>query len=164
MKKILFILILSLACLKVSAQTPYIGGSVTLVYSDGLASDNNFHGGYEFNEKWAVGGTVGLNLVSYNNTTVAGGFVGINVRYTPWHNDVLYTDIKWRTEALLRDAIGVEAADLGFVGSLRFRVSDHFDIYTDFLPVGVRYSGGDTFPMIGILCSGCSLGLLYRFK
>lgn len=164
MKKVLFILILSLACLQVNAQTSYIGASVTLAYSDGLASENNFHGGYEFNEKWAVGGTIGMNLFSYEGTTVAGGFLGVNVRYTPWHNDVLYTDVKWRTEALLQDAEGVVGADMGFVGSLRFRVSRHIDIYTDFLPVGVRYSSGDTYPMIGILCSGCTLGLLYRFK
>ena len=162
MKKFLFILVLSLACLKISAQTPYIGGSVTLAFSKGLSSENNFHGGYEFNDKWAVGGTVGLNLLSYEGDTVAGGFLGINVRYTPWHNDILFTDIKWRTEALLNED-GVNGADLGFVGSLRFRVSDHFDIFTDFIPVGVRYSNEETFPMVGILCSGCSLGLHYRF-
>ena len=86
-----------------------------------------------------------------------------SVRFTPWHNDLLYTDIKWRTELLLQDSVGVSGADIGFVGSLRFRVTNHFDVFADFLPVGVRYSGGDTYPLIGILGSGCSLGVLYRF-
>lgn len=163
MKKVIFILVLSMACLKVSAQTPYIGGSVTLAYSNGFTSDTHAYGGYEFNDKWAIGGGIGLNLLSYGSNTVAGGFLGVYVRYTPWHNDILYTDIKWRTETLLRDAVGVDGADMGFVGSLRFRINDHIDIFTDFIPVGVRYSDGETYPFIGILGSGCSLGLHYRF-
>lgn len=163
MKKVIFMLVLSLACLEIKAQTPYIGGSVTLAYTGGFNSDTHFYGGYEFNDKWALGGCVGLNMAANDSAVIAGGFLGAYLRFTPWHNDILYTDIKWRTEVLLRDAIGVAAADVGLCGSLRFRLNDHIDIFTDFIPVGVRYSGGDTFPLIGILGSGCSLGMHYRF-
>ena len=163
MKKVIFTLVLSLACLEIKAQTPYIGGSVTLAYMGGFQSDTHFYGGYEFNDKWALGGCVGLNLLAVESNAVAGGFLGAYLRYTPWHNDILYTDIKWRTEILLRDEEGVDGADIGLCGSLRFRINDHIDIFTDFIPVGVRYANDDTYPLVGILGSGCSLGLHYRF-
>ena len=58
---------------------------------------------------------------------------------------------------------GINGADIGLLGSLRVRVSDHIDIFTDYLPVGVRYSFDDVTPLVGILSNGCSLGLHYRF-
>ena len=163
MKKVIFMLVLSLACLEINAQTPYIGGSVTLAYADGFKSDTHFFGGYEFNEKWALGGGLGLNLLANDSDMIAGGFLAAYLRFTPWHNDILYTDVKWRTEILLRDKEGVDGADVGFCGSLRFRLNDHIDIFTDFIPVGVRFGHDDPYPLIGILCSGCSLGMHYRF-
>ena len=102
-------LVLSLACLEIKAQTPYIAGSVTLAYMGGFQSDTHFYGGYEFNDKWALGGCVGLNLLAVESNAVAGGFLGAYLRYTPWHNDILYTDIKWRTTG----PISVSAAPCG---------------------------------------------------
>lgn len=167
MKKIVLILalaVLSLSGQRLSAQTPYVGGSLTLAYVDHFKFDQHFYGGYEFNDKWAVGGGLGLDVSTFGNGHgVIGGFLGAYVRFTPWHNDLVFADIKWRTELLLQDAVGVAAADIGFVGSLRFRINRHFDVFTDFIPVGVRYSGGDTYPLIGILGNGCSLGVHYRF-
>ena len=167
MKKIVLILalaVLSLTGQRLGAQTPYVGGSLTLAYADHFTFNQHFFGGYEFNDKWAVGGGLGLDVSTYGNGHgVVGGFMGAYVRFTPWHNNLLYTDIKWRTELLLQDSVGVSGADIGFVGSLRFRVTNHFDVFADFLPVGVRYSGGDTYPLIGILGNGCSLGVHYRF-
>jgi hypothetical protein len=167
MKKIVLILalaVLSLTGQRLSAQTPYVGGSVTFAYSNYFQFDQHFFGGYEFNDKWAIGGGLGLNVVTHGNGHgIIGGFMAAYVRFTPWHNNLVYTDIKWRTEALLQDAVGVSGADIGFCGSLRFRVSNHIDIFTDFVPLGVRYSAGDTYPVIGILGNGCSLGMHYRF-
>ena len=163
MKKVIILLVLSMACLEISAQNPYIGGSVTLAYTGGFKSENHVFGGYEFNDKWAVGGGLGLDLSAYGSNAVVGGLLAAYVRFTPWHNDFVYADVKWRTEVLLQDAVGVSGADIGLCGSLRFRVTKHIDVFTDFVPVGVRYSGGETYPLIGILGSGCSLGMHYRF-
>ena len=165
MKKIVFFLSLvaiSLTCRNMNAQTPYLGGSLTAAYNNYFKLDSHFLGGYEFNDKWAVGGGIGLDLTAYDGA-VAAGFLAVYVRYTPWHNDVLFTDIKWRTETLIGNGASIDGADIGLCGSLRFRVNEHIDIFTDFLPLGVRYSGGDFYPLIGILCDGCSLGLHYRF-
>ena len=167
MKKIVLILalaVLSLTGQRLGAQTPFVGGSLTLAYSDHFQFDQHFYGGYEFNDKWAVGGGLGLDVSTYGNGHgVVGGFMGAYVRFTPWHNNLLYTDIKWRTELLLQDAVGVAAADVGFVGSLRFRINRHFDVFADFIPVGVRFYDDEAFPLVGILGNGCSLGVHYRF-
>ena len=164
MKKISFVfalLVLSFVSHNLCAQSPYVGGSLSLAYHESFQLKPHFLGGSEFNDKWAIGGGIGLDLSAYGGDAIAAGFAAVYVRFTPWHNDVLYTDIKWRTEAIIRD--GINGADIGLCGSLRFRVSDHIDIFTDFMPLGVRYTGGDFYPLIGILCDGCSLGLHYRF-
>ena len=130
MKKIVLILalaVLSLTGQRLSAQTPYVGGSVTFAYSNYFQFDQHFFGGYEFNDRWAIGGGLGLNVVTHGNGHgIIGGFMAAYVRF-------------------------------------RFRVSNHIDIFTDFVPLGVRYSAGDTYPVIGILGNGCSLGMHYRF-
>lgn len=159
--KLAFVLVFSLTFLTSNAQTPYVGGTLTAAYNNNLKFDTHFYGGYEFNEKWAIGCGAGINLYAYNSNAVAAGFLAAYVRYTPWNNGILYTDIKWRTEALVKN--GINGADIGLCGSLRFRVSDHIDIFTDFVPVGVRYSSGEYYPLIGIIGDSCSLGLHYRF-
>lgn len=155
------LIILFLVSHPLSAQTAYVGGSLNAVYYHSFQLKTHFFGGYEFNDRWAIGGGIGLDLAASNRNSAADGFVGAYVRFTPWHNDVLYTDIKWRTEALIGN--GIEGADVGLCGSLRFRVSEHIDIFTDFMSLGARYSGGDFDPLIGVLSDGCSLGLHYRF-
>lgn len=159
--KLLIAMAMSLACFSAKAQTPYIGGSLTAAYSNVFRLDTHFLGGYEFNDKWAVGGGIGLDLTGYEHGATTSAFLGMNIRFTPWHSNVLYTDIKWRTEALLGD--GVRAADIGLCGSLRFRLNSHIDIFVDCAPLGVRYSSGRYYPLIGILGDGCSMGLHYRF-
>ena len=155
------ILFLSLSCLKLSAQTPYVGGSLQAAYTTYFDFRPHFLGGYEFNDKWAIGGGFGLDLTATSNNAYLASFLGAYVRYTPWQNDFFFTDIKWRTEAILKD--GINGADIGLLGSFRFRVSNHIDIFTDFLPIGVRYNRDDAAPFIGILSNGCTLGLHYRF-
>ena len=90
MKKIVLILalaVLSMTGQRLSAQTPYVGGSLTLAYVDYFKFDQHFYGGYEFNDKWAVGGGLGLDVSTYGNGHgVVGGFMGAYVRFTPWHN------------------------------------------------------------------------------
>ena len=165
MKKIITILLAAvismMAARTSSAQTPYIGGSLTAAYHDIFRLDTHFLGGYEFNDKWAIGGGLGLDIAAYDEDAAAAAFLGANVRFTPWHNKVLFTDIKFRTETIINE--GIESADIGLSGSLRFRVSDHFDIFTDFVSLGARYENDSFSPLIGIFGNGCTLGVHYRF-
>ena len=68
MKKIVFFLSLvaiSLTCRNMNAQTPYLGGSLTAAYNSYFKLDSHFLGGYEFNDKWAVGGGIGLEIIRH---------------------------------------------------------------------------------------------------
>ena len=68
MKKIITILlaaVISMVAAKTSsAQTPYIGGSLTAAYHDIIRIDTLFLGGYQFNAKWAIGGGLGLDIAA----------------------------------------------------------------------------------------------------
>ena len=59
--RITAVLLLTLSCLKLSAQTPYVGGSLQAAYTTYFDFRPHFLGGYEFNDKWAIGGGVGLD-------------------------------------------------------------------------------------------------------
>ena len=80
MKKIVLILalaVLSLTGQRLGAQTPYVGGSLTLAYVDHFTFNQHFFGGYEFNDKWAVGGGLGLDVSTYGN----GCSLGVHYRF-----------------------------------------------------------------------------------
>lgn len=155
-------LILLLCATNASAQRRYAGGSFTAFYSTHFDYSTHLHCGYEVNERWAAGGTLGVDLSTYSRYTTTSGIIGGYVRYTPWHNDILWLDIKCKAEMSLRKG-GIGSADLGFTGGLRFRLSPHWDVYTDIACLGARYVYDYWSPLIGITGSGCSVGALYRF-
>lgn len=163
MKKFLFCLItlltLSGAGLKLGAQTPYVGGSMTAYYSNSFVLSATVLGGYEFNDTWAIGGSIGFDI-----TPSQAGQIALYARWTPWHNDVIFMDVKLRAESYIVDAFKFFCADAGLIGSLRFRTSDHVDIFADVFNLGARfYRGGDTIPMIGLFGDTARMGVLYRF-
>ena len=166
MKNPLFCLGLGLILLfigtEAGAQTPYAGGSFTAFYSTHFDYSTHVLGGYEFNDRWAAGGGLGIDLSKYSRYMNTTGFLGGYVRYTPWHGDVLWLDIKCRAEMAFRFR-GIMNMDMGLVGGLRFRVSPHWDIFTDIASMGVRYFNDTWSPLVGITGSGCQVGALYRF-
>ena len=163
MKKLFFCLIalltLSGAGNKLGAQTPYIGGSLTAYYVNSFALSATVSGGYEFNDSWAVGGSLGLDIAPSLAPQIS-----LYARWTPWHNDVLFVDVKLRTEGYFSGKFHFVSADAGLVGSLRFRASNHVDIFADVVNLGARiYRGGDVLPMIGMFTDTARMGVLYRF-
>lgn len=169
MKKFLFCLFALLAISgagnKLGAQTPYVGGALTADYSYGY----NFHcsasvlGGYEFNDRWALGGGIGLGIYPFGASQLA-----LYARWTPWHNDVLFLDVKLQSEGFFGRGFTFYGLDAGLVGSLRFRVGDHIDIFADLANLGAQFSsaatnGAKVKPMIGIVSDSARMGLLYRF-
>lgn len=163
MKKLFFCLIalltLSGAGNKLGAQTPYIGGSLTAYYVNSFALSASVLGGYEFNDTWAVGGGLGFDIAPSQ-----AGQIALYARWTPWHNDFIFMDVKLRTESYFFSDIRFICADAGLVGSLRFRASNHVDIFADIANLGARiYRGWDVMPMIGMFTDTARMGVLYRF-
>ena len=58
---------------------------MTAAYFNSFEFDTHVFGGYEFNDRWAVGGGAGLDLTTYGSNAIAAGFLAAYVRFTPWH-------------------------------------------------------------------------------
>ena len=158
MKKTIVILVFLLSCSFIGkAQAGFIGGGFTLFYSDGLLYQTTIHGGYEFNDKMAV---MAMTGIAYGYGSVVGE-VGTYFRFTPWHNNIFFLDIKPTVEMAFSDYIS--ALDIGVIPSMRFRCSEHWEVFTDIGAVGVRYLDGDWMPRIGVTNMTATVGASYRF-
>lgn len=162
MKKVLVLLIVALSFSFVGkAQTGFVGGGLTLFFSNGLLYMSTIHGGYEFNDKIAVMAMGGIVAIGQDRYSHVNGSVGSYFRYTTWHNNVIYLDLKPAIEIAFTDYISV--ADIAVVPSLRFRCSTHWEVFSDIGAFGVRYMEGDWMPRIGISSVTAVMGVNYRF-
>lgn len=159
MKKLslLLVLALSLPIMGKAQNGFFIGGKLTLFYVDGFVYENSIHGGYEFNDKTAVMAMAGI--AAFDSGAL--GEVGLYARLTAWHNDFVFIDFKPSVELVYSDAI--DAADIGIVPSVRFRVAPKWDVFADVGALGARYLGGEWTPRIGINTVDASVGINYRF-
>lgn len=157
---ILFILLVSCSFAG-KAQTGFIGGGLTLFYSDGLLYQGSIHGGYEFNDKIATMAMVGIGAATEDGDSYVVGLTGVYLRLTAWHNNVFHLDFKPSFEMAFQDHISI--MDIGIVPSLRFRTSPHWEIFTDVGALGARYNEGVWKPRIGISSITAVVGVNYRF-
>lgn len=159
MRKILYLIICIIPLMsfthKANAQTWTIGGGLTMkTTADYFYTRSVIDGGYEFNDKWAVGLKTGFEGGDNNGAIIFGS----NVRFTPWHNDIVYLDVKAVAESLLYEDTFISA---GIVPSLRFRVAPKWEVYSNFGFVGFR---GDVETPAAILTSSdAELGVTFRF-
>lgn len=162
MKRItgIFIVVLSLLLgnNKADAQTWQIGGDMTSFYVSAFRYQFSALGGYEFNDKIAVQASFGITGVENYSNYLAGAYF----RYTPWHSDVLYLDLRFR--ALIRTDLTVtEGADIGITPILRFRCNQHWDFFATIGSLGARYEEFNWAPCIGLINSNTDIGVIYRF-
>lgn len=159
MKKF-FLTFAALCAMSAQAQL-FVGGTGRFGYAD-----NTFvlsalpEAGYEFNEYWAVGGSLGFSMAAHDGVYTY-GVVEPFVRFTPWHNERIALDIKGGAEFTFSDYLA--GCELGFRPSMRFFVNDHFDVFADLGLIGVSYDGEDWSP--AFLVTGCNvhLGVSYKF-
>lgn len=163
MKKILIIIVSLLAFSSITkAQSGgFIGGGITAFYSGKFTYQSTIHGGYAFNDKIAIMAMGGIAAVVNEGDGFVAGETGAYVRFTPWHNDFLYIDIKPRVELLFMEEIA--SIDVGIVPSLRFRLSPKIEIYTDVASAGVRYMYETLVPSIGVASHDAVVGVNFLF-
>lgn len=159
-KTIVFIGLLVLTTM-VKAQTGFMGGGLTAIYYDSFVYQSTIHGGYEFNDKFAAIAMFGIAAVAEYGDDILLAESGVYLRYTPWHNKVLYLDFKPRVEVAFAKYIA--AIDVGIVPSLRFRVSNRWEVFTDIGAFGVRYLDEEWRPHVGFTNMGATVGVNYRF-
>lgn len=162
MRRLTIVFIAALSLLmwsnKASAQGWHIGGDLTAININTFGYSGTVLGGYEFNDKIAIQASVGFTGVDdYANFSTGAYF-----RYTPWHNDVVYLDLRFRTQ-IRTDFNDIKGADIGITPMLRFRCNPHWDFFAAFGSLGARYQGKEWNPCIGLISSGTDIGIIYRF-
>lgn len=167
----------------------YVGGNLSLMFGkdaywgpNDLVISNSLipEAGYQITDKWAVGAKLGYSLTSYKHingfTTNCFGETGAYVRFTPWHNDVVYIDFKAMGDFGFGKNL-LRWAEVGIQPAIRFRLGGRFDLAANLGLLGARYGVGNSFNLVDgeydmaanewrgglILGNNLSLSLYYNF-
>lgn len=158
MKKFLLLIAMSAMVWTAKSQTIFAGGAVGV-----SCSDEDFQMailpevGYEFNDKLAVGGGVGYEYLYEESFMVINPYV----RYTPWHNDRLFLDVKLQSQWYFCDEEGFNIT--GFTPSFRYRLSDKWEVATDLGIFGIQIWDGEATPTFALKNCSVNASVLYRF-
>jgi len=164
MRKLLILLLMALGIqFSMMAEKHFdLGFTTSISYADyfSLALEPTI--GYEFSDIFAMGTGIGMGYNS--NADASFWLMEPFLRFTPCHSDFFFFDLK--ADAAWGWAFGEEDNFLlfrcGLIPSLRFRVSDHWDISADIGMFGVQENWNRSWvPQVGI----GSLGVwaTYRF-
>lgn len=165
MKKLFVILMAVVAmAMSVNAQERgsfFLGGTAGLGYTDHFEIALEPIIGYEIKDWIAIGSGIGMTVAAEKRNSIVLGVAEPFVRFTPWHNDIVYLDLKATagfafTDELITTQIGVRPG-------IRFRVTPHCDIAADLGLFGAQCTYGEWTPAIGISGTAVGLWAVYRF-
>ena len=132
-------LILGLSALTLSVHAAWsITGNTSLWYEQEKLTFNLLPSvTYSINQTWAVGSQLGVKLLYANKMTTCYGVVKPYVRYTVWHNDVIYLDLRGQAGVSFDNRL--QTVEMGIVPSLRVKVADHWSVKFTFGLLGATY-------------------------
>lgn len=160
-KFVLMMLVLASMSVNVKAQW-FVGGTGGIGYfGNGFALEAVPQAGYEFNQRWAVGLGLG-GAITINEG--AGGYAVIDpfVRFNCWNNGKFFVDV--HAEADMRLNSDDFVSNVGFVPSIRYAFSDHWQAALGVGLVGVRIGSEDSLdPYFGFTARGLTLNVIYKF-
>ena len=165
MKKI-FVLLAAVASLSLSVKAQnrgsfFVGGTAGIGYSDCFEFALEPIIGYEIKDWMAVGTGLGMSVAAGGGASVVLGVAEPFIRFTPWHNDLVYLDLK--TTAGFAFDNQLIFTQIGVRPGIRFRVTPHCDIAADLGLFGAQCTLGDWSPAIGLDGTSVSLWVAYRF-
>lgn len=131
MKKLFLILGLVALTRSVSAQSYFVTAGGSFGFNDEVKSSGlELKAGKELNDTWALGVGGGVSTRHYDDSDISvTGSSQVFMRFTAWHNEKFFTDLKlFNTWSYFK---GGSSWQLSFVPSLRYRLTDHFDISTN---------------------------------
>ena len=171
MKKLLICLFVALVAMSAKAQEGvYVGGSLSFwggddVSSFGIAPEV----GYNFSDKWAVGGMLILQYAKANDVKVTGFAFSPYVRYTFFENKVLrlFADgnVGVQTAHVKGSHNNTNGFEVGVRPGLEIKATKHLSFLAKFAFLGYRddylgYSNGGGLSVDG---KDLSFGLYYTF-
>lgn len=152
-----------MVCATASQAQVFVGGTGRIGYADDIFLFAVVpEVGYEFNEKWAVGAGLGLNMGKDGSNTVFQGAAEPFVRFTPWQNKHVAFDVKAMAELGFQDYL--VGAEIGLRPSVRFFLNQHLDVTVDFGIIGASTDGDVWSP--AVLFTGMNVpqvGIAYKF-
>ena len=169
MKKLVICLFVALAAMSAKAQDVYVGGTLNIWGGDdvtrfGIAPEV----GYNFNEHWAVGGTLEFSHAKNNGIKSNAFAIAPYARYTYFKNDVLSLFVDggfgFSTQGV-KGADNVNGVEIGFRPGLSFAVTDHLSLLTKIGFLGYRddYMHGSNGGGLSLSSGDLSFGFYYTF-
>lgn len=156
MRKILLTTALCFTSYVANAEV-FVGGLAGMAYSDETFSMTfEPYLGYEFNEKFAIGTGGGFSLYDGD----AYGLLNPYLRFTPCQNDRVAFDLKLQSNMQFGD--GDTYAIIGVSPGIRAKLSDHWQLSSDFGIFGVECYGGCS-PAFALKNVNVNVAILYRF-
>ena len=165
MKKLIFSIILLVAfTLTTSAQKFYTGGSVGLWYESAgntITATLSPELGYHLNDKWAVGGQLGIAVITNFNTASYILTLAPYARYTCFTQDNFSVFV----DGLVRGGIAnrIFTGSIGVSPGLMYKVSDRFALYSNLGFLGYRYIGGVSMAGFDFSSGSLSVGGYFLF-
>lgn len=135
----------------------FVGGLAGVGYADETFSMTfEPYVGYEFNEKFAIGMGGGFSM--YEDETF--GIMNPYFRFTPCQNDRIAFDLK--LQSTMEFYRHETAAIIGISPSLRAKLSDHWQLSSDFGIFGVECYEGCS-PAFALKNVNVNVAVLYKF-
>lgn len=157
MKKMIVTLLLMVGAGVPSMARVFVGGTGGVGYvNDAFRWVMKPGVGYEFNERWAIGTTLGFSLADSEIAGVADPFV----RFNCWNNGKFFIDAKAHAEMIFRSELG--GAAVGVSPSVRYEFSPRWQVAASVGLLGAQYDGYDWSPAF-MVTGSTELGIIYRF-
>ena len=157
MKKVMLMLLLFAGFSSNAAAQFFVGGTGGVGYlNDAFRLAVKPMAGYEFNDRWAVGTSLGLSLADSEVAGVANPFV----RFTCWDNGRLYIDAMAHSDMIFQSEL--LGANIGISPALRYSFGSHWQIMGEVGLIGAQYDGLDWYPAFAFTAS-TEVGVIYRF-
>ena len=170
MKKVILSFLIAFVAIAANAQNLYVGGSLSILHDD--KSDITQFGiapeiGYNFNEKWAVGGEISYVHTKYDDLKGNAFSIAPYARFTFYQNDLLRLFIDGQvgfSTSKIEDQDSENGFAIGLKPGIAFRLSDNFSAIAKYGFLGYRDEYRESSVSgLDLSSQDLSIGFIYEF-
>lgn len=171
MKKVILSFLIVFVAIAANAQNLYIGGSLSILHDD--KSDVTQFGiapeiGYNFNEKWAIGGEISYLHMKYDDDLKGNAFsIAPYVRFSFYENDLIRLFIDGQVGFSTSKVDGSDSENgfaIGLKPGIAVRLSDNFSAIAKYGFLGYRDEyNGSSVSGLALSSEDLSIGFIYEF-
>lgn len=170
MKKIVVFLFVVMAALSAKAQI-YAGGTLGFWHSDDQVEKTLFtiapEVGYNFNKKWAIGGTLTFSSAKFDDAKTTGLAIAPYARYSYYKNKIvrLFVDGGFGFSSVKQEDNDVSGFEVGFKPGIAIKLNNKFSLIAKCGFLGYRddYMIGENGSGLALSSEDLSFGFHYEF-